>query len=226
MQRDRRDQHPARDEAGDECLGERPSGARHLGAPGLGGVDVLVVRQAASADRRTRSGSVRRGPRRYASTVRPAEPLELREHQSTPGSIRECRRHPSTAGEHQLLSVDAVRRMRALGAADLDNAPVRTERRSPRGYVQAGRGSVSPTRAERRRQRRRDVHDEQIAGLEDPCQVGERRVGDRLLRARGDHQPDAVPRRAPRLLRGRSLETRRQLERERVHAGTSTSRAR
>ncbi len=47
-----------------------------------------------------------------------------------------------------------------------------------------------------------------------------------LLLTLGDHQPDPVAGRTPCLLRGGGLEARRQLERERVHAGTSTSRAR
>ena len=54
---------PRATKAGDQRLGERPAGARHLGTPRLGGVDVLVVRQRPAPCRRSRSGSVRREPR-------------------------------------------------------------------------------------------------------------------------------------------------------------------
>ena len=95
----------------------------------------------------------------------------------------------------------------AVGAADLDHAPV---------VVEVGRagGEVDPHRAaaagapgrDGRRDRRRHVDHEHVAGREQLGQVAERPVLDRPLRAARDEQPHAVAGDAPRLGRLVGLE--------------------
>ena len=109
----------------------------------------------------------------------------------------------------------------AVGAADLDHAPVVVELRSTGREVDSDRGTVRSGRGQRRRNRRRDVDHDHVAGLEQLGQLGERVVADRPLPAPGDQKPHLVAGEAASLGRLVGLERGLQLERERGHAGTA-----
>jgi hypothetical protein len=91
--------------------------------------------------------------------------------------------------------------------------------------VEVHRRPVVARRPQRRGQRRGLVHHQQVAAPQEPREVEEARVGERLAVAR-DHQPDLVAREPARLRRLGRLERRRQRERRRrAHARASASAA-
>src|SRR5262249_53148319 len=112
-------------------------------------------------------------------------------------------------------------RSRSVGGAQLDDAPARLQARRPRGDVHLDLRPVRPSRRNRGRERRGDVDDEQVAGLERVGQLAKAGVDDSLLGATGDDQADVVAGDAAYLGRLSRFECGGKLKRGSAHAGTS-----
>src|SRR5207302_2160623 len=137
---------------------ERPAGARHLGAPGLEREDCLVgldrplVRDVAVADRAS-----------VAAQVRVVD-FELRKPEPA----------ARVAGEYRRASAFRQRDPVALAAAAEALAAARPELDQPATGAELGReAQLEIARGDCGRQRRRGVHDEEVAWLEEPRQVAE-----------------------------------------------------
>jgi len=209
---DRGDGDAARDEGCDDPLAERTPGARHLGAPGLGGVDRLVgverplAVDVAIPDRPAVTGEVRLERRRHA---------QLRDPEPRPGQIGGDERRDAAARQREPLA-RPPRAERGAVLAELDEPVVGVGQR--RGDVEVELGAVGAARAERRGHGRRRVDDEEVARHEHVRQVAGTEVAHPPGRPLGHEHPHLVALEPARLGRLVGLEALGEDERlQRAH---------
>ena len=166
VQRDRRDEHAARDELGDQLRREGSPRARHLGATGLSCVDVSVSGERPAPAARSRTESVARA-REVVSSAAADRGARARAAGRHTGRGSAPSRRPGAPGPPRPRRRRTARRR---GVAP----------RSSSGRVAAGRrggepelelGSVGAHRRHGRGKGGRRVDDEEIAWSEEPRQV-------------------------------------------------------
>ena len=156
---------------------------------------------------------------------RPRE-VEAREPQPHAGVRRQDLGRPAGGQDEPLAGVDAAEGIVAraqLHDPELLGILALGRRREP----ELERGSIGPGRRKGRSERRRRVDDDEVAGREEPWEVGEVAVDNRVAGTVGDEQTDVVAGEPSRLGRLVRLEGTRKLEGRRAHADAPTrSRAR
>ena len=202
--------HPASHQPDQQVGGERPAGAGHLGAAGLGRVDRLVVGQVvgrvevAVLDRAPVPGQERR-PRRARRTARPATAGTTSARARGSRRAAAAGRHPAGAAGRRPAARGPGRPRRAVAAR-----PPRCRRPASVETCTRRRRTLAATRRQRRRHRGGGVHDQQVAGLQEVRQVAEQPVPQRV-RARVQ-QPHAVAGQAAALGRARRVAARAGVE--------------
>ena len=163
MQHERGDEHAAGGERRDQLGRERPAGARHLGAAGLGGEHGLVgverplARDVAVADRVAVLGE------ELAQRVGPRDPASHSRAPPAYGATSSTSVSPGS--DDALAGAGAAVRARAVGGAQLDDPPraVQLEVRRGGGEAQLDGLAAGERPGHGGGQRRRDVDDEQVA---------------------------------------------------------------
>ncbi len=206
MQLDRRHRHAAREQPHQRAVGERPSGAGHLGAAGPVGVHVLEVAERPRALRRRSSAPGSRA-RRGRPTRSTNGSGRARQSRCWSGGALSSTRSRTPPGSRSTSPVSGSAGPDPSGSrsstTQLPSSSSVETWRPQRPWSRGCGGCWGPDRpdrrlaghVERRRQRRAGVDDQQVAGVEVLDQVAGPGMGDTA--GRGDGEAHAVARETP-----------------------------